>query len=128
MTNAAIAFTPAQFTIEILGDLNKLKQVFINLFRNACEAIAPGEQVTCNLTQSTMPSHICIHIHNGGEPIPPALLPKLTEPFCSTKVSGTGLGLAIVKRIVLAHGGELSIQSDAQTGTTVCVLLPITNP
>jgi signal transduction histidine kinase len=113
---------------EILGDLHKLKQVFINLFRNACEAIAPGDTVTCELSNGTNPTQVCICIHNGGEPIPPAILPRLTEPFCSTKASGTGLGLAIVQRIVTAHGGELSIQSDALTGTTVSVQLPVANP
>ncbi|XGV96398.1 MAG: ATP-binding protein [Leptolyngbya sp. BL-A-14] len=112
-------------TVEILGDLNKLKQVFINLFRNAFEAIAPGGTVTCTFTQAAKPARICIHLHNGGEPIPVELLPRLTEPFCSTKASGTGLGLAIVKRIITAHGGELFIQSDALTGTTVSVQLPI---
>ncbi len=113
--------------VEVLGDVNKLKQVFINLFRNACEAIAPGDTVTCELIQGTNPTQICIRIHNGGEPIPAKILPRLTEPFCSTKPSGTGLGLAIVKRIVMAHGGELSIQSEALAGTTVNVQLPIAN-
>jgi signal transduction histidine kinase len=113
--------------VKVLGDGNKLKQVFINLFRNACEAIAPGDLVTCELIQGTNPTQICVRIHNGGNPIPPEILPKLTEPFCSTKPSGTGLGLAIVKRIVMAHGGELSIQSDALTGTMVSVQLPIAN-
>jgi len=114
--------------VEILGDVNKLKQVFMNLFRNACEAIAPGDTVTCELINGTNPAQVCICIHNGGDPIPPEMLPRLTEPFCSTKASGTGLGLAIVKRIVTAHGGELSIQSDALTGTTVSVQLPVADP
>jgi signal transduction histidine kinase len=121
----SIKFTNAAPGIEILGDRNKLKQVFMNLFRNACEAIAAGDTVTCELTNETNPTQICLCIHNGGDPIPPELLPRLTEPFCSTKASGTGLGLAIVKRIVVAHGGELLIQSDAFTGTTVSVHLPI---
>lgn len=111
--------------IEVLGDLNKLKQVFINLFRNACEAIAPGDQVTCQLSSRLDSGHALIHIHNGGTPIPPDVLPRLTEPSCSTKPSGTGLGLAIVKRIVMAHGGELLIQSDAIAGTIVTIQLPI---
>ena len=124
----ALALKHPSLEMEILGDVNKLKQVFINLFRNACEAIAPGDIVTCELTHGTHPTHVGIHIHNGGDPIPSELLPKLTEPFCSTKPSGTGLGLAIVKRIVMAHGGELSIQSEALAGTTVSVQLPLANP
>ena len=124
----SIALRPTLLDAEILGDLNKLKQVFINLIRNACEAIAPGDTVTCELTNGTDPKQICIRIHNGGDPIPPEILPRLTEPFCSTKPSGTGLGLAIVKRIVTAHGGDLFIQSNAITGTTVRVQLPIADP
>jgi signal transduction histidine kinase len=117
--------------VEILGDLNKLKQVFINLFRNACEAIAPGERVTYEIVQEPQnkehTAQVCFCIHNGGDPIPADLLPRLTEPFCSTKPSGTGLGLAIVKRIVVAHGGDLCIQSEADIGTRVRVKLPITS-
>jgi signal transduction histidine kinase len=125
--NRLIELRKVSLEVEILGDVNKMKQVFINLFRNACEAIAPGGMVTCEVIQSSKPTQICIHIHNGGDPIPAEILPRLTEPFCSTKPSGTGLGLAIVKRIVTAHGGELSIQSDALTGTTVSIQLPIAN-
>ncbi|MBW4469724.1 MAG: GAF domain-containing protein [Stenomitos rutilans HA7619-LM2] len=121
----SIEFSNPIGNVEILGDLNKLKQVFINLFRNACEAVSPGDVVTCELVQNAQTEKILVRIHNGGEPIPAELLPRLTEPFCSTKASGTGLGLAIVKRILTAHGAELSIQSDARMGTTVSVQLPI---
>lgn len=109
---------------EVLGDLDKLKQAFINLFRNALEAIAPGNTVRCEIVRCASSNQVCIQFHNGGEAIPPEMLPKLTEPFYSTKPSGTGLGLAIVKRIIIAHGGELTIASTAQ-GTTVSVHLPI---
>jgi signal transduction histidine kinase len=144
-----IEFTPATASgVEILGDANKLKQVLINLLRNACEAIAPGDTVQCAIKTCAIKTcaietcaietraiergahsnHIVLCIHNGGTPIPPDILPKLTEPFCSTKPSGTGLGLAIVKRIVTAHGGELVIESSAIAGTTVQVQLPIVSP
>jgi len=111
--------------IEIMGDVNKLKQVFINLFRNACEAIEPGEKITCKLITNSDSKQAMAQIHNGGEPIPSDILPRLMEPFCSTKHSGTGLGLAIVKRIVTAHEGKLFIQSSAESGTTVTVQLPL---
>jgi signal transduction histidine kinase len=122
-----IAFTPAPAPIKILGDEDKLKQVFINLIRNACEAIAAGEVVTWAV-DSTATQQIDIRIHNGGEPIPAAILPRLTQPFCSTKPGGTGLGLAITKRIATAHGGTLAIQSTAERGTIVSITLPVLNP
>ena len=119
-----IQFIPALAAIKILGDKDKLKQVLINVVRNACEAIAPGEVVTCNIEQYPDIRQVCIRIHNGGTPIPSDILPKLTQPFCSTKPGGTGLGLAIVKRIIDAHNGTLSIQSDSLTGTTVQLMIP----
>ncbi|MBW4528809.1 MAG: GAF domain-containing protein [Phormidium tanganyikae FI6-MK23] len=109
--------------IYVLADVNKLKQVFINLVRNAFEAIHPGEKVNCEIVNSSHPEQICLNIHNNSDPIPPEILSQLTTPFCSTKPSGTGLGLEIVKRIVTAHGGELTINSST-AGITVSVQLP----
>jgi signal transduction histidine kinase len=122
-----IKFIPASHTVKILGDKDKLKQVFINIVRNACEAISQGDVVKWEV-DSSPEDKVCINVCNSGEPIPPEVLSKLTQPFFSTKPGGTGLGLAITKRIVNAHGGELSIQSDAITGTTVSVQLPIAPP
>ncbi|MGV0027664.1 ATP-binding protein [Phormidesmis priestleyi] len=119
-----IKLTNALPGVEVLGDLDKLKQVFINLFRNALEAIAPGDLVSCEIVRGASSKQVCIQIHNGGDPIPPEILPKLSEPFCSTKPTGTGLGLAIVKSIVVAHCGELTITSTTE-GTTVSVQLAI---
>jgi signal transduction histidine kinase len=121
----SIEFIPHPSAVKILGDKDKLKQVLINVVRNACEAIAPGESVTCIIEPGTEPSQVCIRVHNKGIPIPADILPKLTQPFCSSKPGGTGLGLAIVKRIVEAHGGILSIQSEVLAGTTVSIQLPL---
>jgi signal transduction histidine kinase len=108
---------------EVMADIDKLKQVFINLFKNACEAIAPHQNVGCRIAGDIDTNRICISIHNGGTPIPLDILPQLFTPFCSTKSSGTGLGLAISKRIVTSHNGELAIASSS-SGTTVSVYLP----
>jgi signal transduction histidine kinase len=109
--------------IEVMADIDKLKQVFLNLFRNACEAIESGETISCQILLQPDSDRVCIQIHNGGNPIPPAALQLLTTPFYTTKPTGTGLGLAISQRILLAHGGELVIKS-SDAGTTVHVLLP----
>ncbi|PSB32443.1 GAF domain-containing sensor histidine kinase [Stenomitos frigidus] len=119
-----IEFIPAVSTVKISGDADKLKQVLINLIRNACEAIPAGEVVRCDVDRST-PDAVSINVHNSGAPIPADVLPKLTQPFCSTKPGGTGLGLAITKRIVQAHGGTLAIQSTLESGTIVSVKLPV---
>ncbi|AFY33221.1 GAF domain-containing sensor histidine kinase [Calothrix sp. PCC 7507] len=119
-----IEFIPASSAVKILGDKDKLTQVFINIVRNACEAVAAGDivrwEVDCSQTDK-----VCIYVHNGGDPIEPEVLPQLFVPFFSTKPGGTGLGLAISKRIVNAHSGELLICSELATGTTVSVQLPV---
>ncbi|WP_225931238.1 two-component system sensor histidine kinase NtrB [Leptolyngbya sp. 7M] len=119
-----IKFTPVD-PIRVLGDRDKLKQVFINLISNACEAVALGESITWKIDACQLQRTVCVQIHNGGEPIPGDLLPRLTKPFFTTKSSGNGLGLAIVKQIVEAHNGELMIDSSESIGgTTVTVMLP----
>lgn len=121
-----IEFYPEIAVVDVWGDKDKLKQVLINIVRNACEAIAEGDTVKLQLCHHGTLNKVCIHIHNGGKPIPPEILPNLTQPFYSTKPSGTGLGLAIVKRILETHGGDLLIQSNLVEGTTMSVQLPIT--
>lgn len=117
-----IVFVPCETPVWILGDVDKLKQVFINLIRNACEAVEAGETIRWTVTQS---EQVCVSIQNGGTPIAIDVLTRLTQPFYSTKAGGTGLGLAIVKRIVEAHRGSLKITSAASEGTTVQIHLPI---
>ncbi|MBE9215699.1 GAF domain-containing protein [Plectonema cf. radiosum LEGE 06105] len=115
---------PPSTQLKVMGDKDKLKQIMINLVRNACEAISVGETVKIQL-ENNLKEQVLINICNGGEPIPPEILPKLTQLFYSTKSSGTGLGLAIVKRIVESHNGELLIKSSSEEGTTISVKLPI---
>lgn len=135
--------TPPE-SLVVKGDRDKLKQVFINLVTNACEAISANETVTWRLRrisqqyaalqsasqqyasqQYASQQYIEIYVHNGGDPIPPDVLPKLTQPFVSTKASGNGLGLAITKRIVEAHGGSMTIRSTVDKGTSVTIFLPL---
>lgn len=109
-------------TLSVAVDCDKFKQVILNLLGNACEASPADAIVTCMAEASN--GRISVRIVNGGEPVPPEILPRLTEPFFTTKAEGTGLGLAIVKRIVEAHGGEFDLTSSAATGTTAKVSLP----
>lgn len=123
--NKIIDFSTAATEINIQGDEDKIKQVLINIVQNACEAVDAGEEVKLQVDCNNSQKFCCIQVHNGGECIPPDILPKLTQPFFSTKSSGTGLGLAITKRIVEAHNGEFLIQSNAEEGTLVTVKLPL---
>jgi signal transduction histidine kinase len=116
-----IRFTPANTPAVIQGDKDKLKQVFINLICNACEAVNENETVYWSV--QLMAEEISIKVRNGGEPIPADKIEQITKPFFTTKATGNGLGLAIVKRIVEAHGGTLEIKSNILLGTVVEVKL-----
>lgn len=109
----------------VVGDRDKLKQVFINLIKNACEAIDDHQTITWNIQPCQLANQVQINIHNGGNPIPHDILTKIGTPFFTTKPNGNGLGLAIVKQIIAAHNGELIITSEATLGTTVTIQLPI---
>lgn len=117
-----ITFIPASTDIQVVGDKDKLKQILINIIRNAYEAVAVGDTIKLDIVSNT--NQATINVYNGNAIIAPEILSKLTQPFYSTKPSGTGLGLAITKRIVEAHGGKLVIISNAEQGTIVSIVLP----
>jgi signal transduction histidine kinase len=109
----------------VSGDRDRLAQIWINLTRNACDAAPEGAVIDWQVRVDRDHGSITLQVHNPGEPIPAELLPRLTEPFFTTKSSGTGLGLPIVRRMAEAHGGDLAIRSDATAGTRVCITLPL---
>lgn len=110
----------------VRADEAKLQQVFLSIFKNACEAMSPGGHLHIQVTQHRAGRgvEIQILIKNDGAPIPPEIVDKVFEPFFTTKRSGTGLGLATVKKIVEEHGGSIAIGSAPGEGTTVTIRLP----
>lgn len=110
----------------VRGDEAKLQQVFLSIFKNACEAMTPGGHLTIQVTQHRAGRGIedQILIKNDGAPIPAEIVDKVFEPFFTTKRAGTGLGLATVKKIVEEHGGSIAIGSAPGEGTTVTIRLP----
>lgn len=110
----------------VRGDEAKLQQVFLSIFKNACEAMSPGGHLHIQVSQHRAGRglEVQILIKNDGAPIPAEILDKVFEPFFTTKRSGTGLGLATVKKIVEEHGGAIMIGSAPGEGTTVTIRLP----
>jgi signal transduction histidine kinase len=110
----------------VRGDEAKLQQVFLSIFKNACEAMTPGGRLTIHVTQHRAGRGIEDHIliKNDGAPIPAEIVDKVFEPFFTTKKAGSGLGLATVKKIVEEHGGSIAIGSAPGEGTTVTIRLP----
>jgi signal transduction histidine kinase len=115
----------------IHADRQQMRQLFLNLFTNAGDAMPEGGTLTISVTNRPEEKEICIEIADTGVGIPPEILPKVLEAFYTTKPEGkgTGLGLAICKRIAQAHNGTLNITSEGGPGkgTRVCITLPFSN-
>jgi len=113
------------------ADRQQLRQLFLNLFTNASDAMPHAGSLTIRITAPPESRQIIVEVADTGTGIPPEILPKLTEPFYSTKPEGkgTGLGLAICRRIVKGHNGTFDITSEGipGRGTTVRVSLPVIN-
>ncbi|MGM0875672.1 MAG: PAS domain-containing sensor histidine kinase [Bacillota bacterium] len=107
----------------ITGEQNQLKQVFINLVKNAIEAMPNGGEVTVKLKKIEK-NMVSIFIIDQGIGIPEEQIHKLGEPFYTTKEDGTGLGLMVCFKIIENHGGTIKISSQPNKGTSVEVLLP----
>lgn len=107
----------------ILGDENALKQVVVNIIRNALESLEQQGQI--NVTIFTEELYVCIQVTDNGCGISEKRLAKIGEPFYSTKEKGTGLGLMTSFNIIENHGGKMSIDSQEGTGTTVKIYIPI---
>jgi signal transduction histidine kinase len=99
----------------------RFKQAWLNLFKNAVEAMPSGGTITVRLYRSD--EYVCLEIEDTGTGVPDGI--DIFEPSTTTKPHGTGLGLGIVREIVSAHGGVVSYQSAPQTGARFTVSLPI---
>jgi len=106
----------------LLLDSCKIREVFINLIKNALEAIEDNGWVHITLTRSS--SRVIIQIEDNGCGIPPEHLLTIFDPFVSYKDGGTGLGLSIAKRILDAHHASISVSSSLLNGTTFTVSFP----
>ncbi|MEH7237860.1 ATP-binding protein [Bacillus sp. JJ1562] len=102
---------------------NKLKQVFINILKNSIEAIEDGGLIDISLYPKG--GNAMIRIADNGSGIPADKLPRIGKAFFTTKEKGTGLGLMICQTIIQEHGGQMTIDSVENQGTTVEILLPI---
>jgi signal transduction histidine kinase len=109
----------------VLADPDELHRVLVNLAKNAAEAVeGRGGRLSLRLRRDG--DHLVLEVEDDGPGIPDDVLPRLFEPYFSTKTSGTGLGLAICKRAVEDLGGTIAVRSAAGAGTTVTLRIPVT--
>jgi signal transduction histidine kinase len=114
----------------IYADRQHLRQVFLNLVTNAADAMPAGGRLMPRVRVGELPGPVpavVVEVADTGVGIRPEDLPRVTDPFFTTKEEGkgTGLGLAICKRIVRQHQGKLEVESKVGEGTTVRVTLPV---
>ncbi len=111
--------------LEVLGDRQRLQQVFVNLLSNACDASCPGDIV--EVIAKTKRHTVEIQVKDQGCGIPDELRERIFEPFFTTKEpgEGTGLGLPLVYSIVRDHGGTVTVDSAPGRGTRVTLRLPL---
>ncbi|WP_438448689.1 ATP-binding protein [Gorillibacterium sp. sgz5001074] len=107
----------------VLADGNQLKQVFVNLGKNAIEAMPEGGLLTIRMSQEG--AMLLIRFEDNGGGIPAEILSRIGEPFFTTKEKGTGLGLLTSRRILADHKGSLDIASSPGEGTSVGLVLPV---
>lgn len=109
--------------LNINADIEKLKQVFINIILNSIQAMPEGGKLVIKTVDKD--GHIEITIKDTGKGIPSDIKNKIFEPFFTTKEGGLGLGLCITKRIIDYHGGNIEIDSTVGKGTTVKIKIPV---
>ncbi|WP_158301812.1 MHYT domain-containing protein [Paenibacillus mesophilus] len=124
MNNIAIETRTAPDLPYILCDENKIKQVFINMIKNAIESMTGEGTITVDLTRKG-DKDVLIRIADEGGGISDELRPKLGEPYYITKVKGTGIGLMVSFKIINEHNGTIEYKHADGAGTTVEVTLPI---
>jgi signal transduction histidine kinase len=104
-------------------DANKIERVFVNLIRNAIEAM--HEKGTLEIRSRQKGENMEFTFADTGQGISEQTMAKIFMPLFTTKVQGMGFGLAICKRIVDAHGGKITVESTLEKGTTFTITLPI---
>lgn len=108
---------------KIIVDQMQMKQVFINLIKNAAESMPQGGTLTIETNAEN--ESIKIDIIDTGEGMSPKVMQNLFVPFFTTKIDGTGVGLAVSQKIIDDHNGFIKIKSELKEGTTVSIFLPI---
>ena len=113
--------------LRIMADDGQIKQVLINLVKNATEAMEKVQDPEIRISVKRILHQVSIEIYNSGPAIPPDILEKIFVPFYSTKTDGSGIGLSLSRQIISNHGGQIVVESEKDKGTTFKVLLPVLN-
>ncbi|MEQ2468575.1 HAMP domain-containing sensor histidine kinase [Niallia sp. CLA-SR-H024] len=122
MKNIEIIIEKNKDKVIVNCDKNKIKQVFINLIKNAIDAMNNGGKICIRINECK--KYVQIEIVDQGKGISKEVLNKIGEPFYTTKAKGTGIGLMISFQIIESHQGTISVASKVDVGTTFTITLP----
>ncbi|RVT57020.1 ATP-binding protein (plasmid) [Niallia taxi] len=103
-------------------DETKIKQVFINLIKNAIDSMESGGKIILKIYE--IDDNIQVKVIDQGNGIPKELMNKIGEPFYTTKEKGTGIGLMVCFQIIESHEGTIKVESNYGSGTTFTVTIP----
>jgi len=106
----------------VLADQDKLNQVFLNLFLNSIQAMEHGGRL--DIRVATQGRNVLFTVKDTGCGVNKEDMPRVFDPYFTTKPEGTGLGLAMSVKIIEEHGGTMTFESEPDVGTTVVVSLP----
>ncbi|WP_010272776.1 ATP-binding protein [Paenibacillus senegalensis] len=118
-----IIVTATDKVLLVKCDPNQLKKVFVNLLRNAVEAMPDGGKI--RIVVRKLKVNVIMEFIDEGTGIAASNLKRLNEPFYTTKEGGTGLGLSISRKIIEEHQGKLQLESELNHGTIVKIVLPL---
>lgn len=126
MKNVDVVFEATKEERYLLCDESQINQVFLNLCKNALEAMEGVEnpKLIIETGYDEITNRMYIKVTDNGKGIDPEVLPKIGEAFYTTKKTGTGLGLYICKQIIKEHGGSMEIDSKPGHGTSFTIWLP----
>ncbi len=123
-----VAFDVEVPRVRVVVDQRLLRQMLLNLVRNAVEALSARGSIALGhvrVTAAIEGERLCLAVEDDGPGIDPAIAARLFQPFATGKRGGTGLGLALCKRIAEAHGGSIVAEAASPRGTRMKVMLPL---
>jgi signal transduction histidine kinase len=124
--NVSIHYKPYEIEpLYVMAEANQLKQVCINIIKNAVEAIPHDQNGKVSISLDRQDGEALVIVSDNGVGMDPERIETIGEPFYSTKEKGTGLGLAICKKIIEKHQGKIVFHSEKQKGTVVEISLPL---